>query len=275
MIQLYSGTPGSGKSLHAAKEMIWAAQHKKFIICNFEINEQEKNLAKAKIISMDNSQISAQWLVDFAMKNHEPGKEYQSLLVLDECQLLLNTRLFNQKDRMAWISFFSQHRKLGFDVICISQNDRMIDRQIRVMFEYEVMHRKLSQAGSGGLWLRLLTGGEKFLAITTWYGGNKEVLEKTFYMYTKRLGNFYNSYSMFNSDDAQIKLNKELSAKWEKRENNINKSDSEKDMDAAEKRYIRNGVIIGGGKRYKIIAAYPVEDNFVFVTELQEKKRKP
>ena len=40
-------------------------------------------------------------------------------------------------------SHFSQHRKLGYRVILIAQFDRMLDRQIRSVLEYEYIHRKV------------------------------------------------------------------------------------------------------------------------------------
>ena len=38
MIYLYSGTPGSGKSLHQASDIYWWLHNGHPCICNFEIN---------------------------------------------------------------------------------------------------------------------------------------------------------------------------------------------------------------------------------------------
>lgn len=39
MITLFSGTPGSGKSLHIAQKILnWTRSGKYYVICNFEIN---------------------------------------------------------------------------------------------------------------------------------------------------------------------------------------------------------------------------------------------
>ena len=78
------------------------------------------------------------------MDNHKIGKEGQTLVVIDECQIIFNCRDFGRKDRNAWVTFFAQHRKLGFNVILITQSDRMLDRQIRSLVEEEVKHRKLN-----------------------------------------------------------------------------------------------------------------------------------
>lgn len=73
--------------------------------------------------------------------------------------------------------------KLGFNVILISQSDRMLDRQIRALIETEVRHRKLNNYGFGGMFLTLLTFGRTwFIAIDYWYGGNRLKLTGGFYV---------------------------------------------------------------------------------------------
>lgn len=38
-IQLYTGTPGSGKSFHAAKDIVRWMKRDRGLICNFPVNE--------------------------------------------------------------------------------------------------------------------------------------------------------------------------------------------------------------------------------------------
>ena len=54
--------------------------------------------------------------------------------LIGEAQILFNSRDWgsNSNKRMAWIKFFSQHRKYGYNFIMIAQFDKMIDRQIEV-----------------------------------------------------------------------------------------------------------------------------------------------
>ena len=59
------------------------------------------------------------------------------MVIIDECQIIFNCRDFGRKDRGAWVTLFSQHRKLGFNFILITQNDRMLDKQIRALVETE------------------------------------------------------------------------------------------------------------------------------------------
>ena len=198
MIYLYSGTPGSGKSLHMAQDIFFKLKRKHSVIANFMIDENivKKGLFGNKEIGnftyMDNEELSVTKLVEFAKKNHKMGKENQTLLCIDECHVLFNPREFTRKDRLPWIQFFTQHRKLGFNIILVTQNDRLLDRQIRGLIEYEVSHRKVNNFKIGKM-LPLKT----FIAIERWYGVNEKI-GSTFFVYQKRLGKLYDSYKMFD-----------------------------------------------------------------------------
>ena len=200
MIYLYSGTPGSGKSLHVARDMYNRLNYnKKYpnVIANFPINLKMIKNKKAKFIYRDNPELTVEYLVNYAIKNHKMGIENQTLVVVDECQVIWNSRDWQKGvNRMEWIKFFTQHRKLGFNFICIAQNDRMIDRQIRVLFEYEIKHRKINNYKIG----RLIPF-PAFIAVTYWYGVNEKIGIE-FYTYRKKWGRFYDSYGAFELDDS-------------------------------------------------------------------------
>lgn len=199
-IQLYTGTPGSGKSFHAAKDIVRWMKRDRGLICNFPVNEGfvGKKL-KAHVEYWDNSELTAERLVAYALDRHKIGKEGQTLVVIDECQIIFNCRDFGRKDRNAWVTFFAQHRKLGFNVILITQSDRMLDRQIRSLVEEEIKHRKLNNYGFGGGMLSLLTLGRTwFIAIQYWYGGNRLKLGQTVFPYRKRYSEVYDSYKLFS-----------------------------------------------------------------------------
>lgn len=204
MIYFYSGTPGSGKSLHVAKDIYTKLRTKKQnVIANFPINFDvvEKKLFSnkksktGKFLYVDNSQLTVKYLVDYAKKNHVLGKEGQTLLIIDECQVIFNPREFSRADRLQWNNFFSQHRKLGYNCILISQNDRLVDRQIRALFEYDVRHRKVNNFKIGMFFPVPL-----FACVTYWYGV-KEKLGVEFFFYRNKLGKLYDSYKMFDESD--------------------------------------------------------------------------
>lgn len=167
MIDLYSGTPGSGKSLHAMAVIRMALLTGKPVICNFGVNvDLLRPAAAERYIYVGNDQLTPDLLralskIWFAGRR---VREDQILLVIDEAQILFNARAFQARDRAAWVSFFSQHRKYGYHVLLISQYDRMLDRQIRAMIEYEWVHRKVGNFGLKGWILSLLAGDMELAA---------------------------------------------------------------------------------------------------------------
>lgn len=197
MIWLYTGTPGSGKSYHVCCDVIQKLKRGGNVIANFPVNENVIKRCKGSSLYVDNNDLTPAYLIDHAMKNHKFGKEAQTLVVIDECQIMFNAREFGRKDRRDWVTFFSQHRKLGYNVILITQSDKMLDKQIRALCETEIKHRKMSNYGIAGMLVSLFLGGTVFIAIEYWYGGNKLKLGQQFIKYKKRNAAVYDSYRMF------------------------------------------------------------------------------
>lgn len=202
MITFYSGTPGSGKSLHVARNIYARLVMAKMpVICSFDINldyitkndkRKTGNFFYAPIGDDENC-ISVEYLTAFARKHHVRGKEGQTLVVIDECQLLFNPREFSKSDRLKWINFFTQHRHLGFDFILVSQIDMLVDKQIRSLFEFDVKHRKLNSYGIG----RMLPF-PCFVAVTYWYCIRKRVTQD-FFIYRRKYSKIYDSFAMWDS----------------------------------------------------------------------------
>lgn len=193
MIYFYSGTPGSGKSLHVARDIINKLRKKQGVIANFPINEKmiKKN---AKFTYMKNSEINPAALVEYANKNHVRGKESQTLVVIDECQIIFNPRTWQNKDRLEWIEFFTQHRKYGYNFILVAQFDRLVDKQIRSLFEYEVKHRKVNNFK-----IMRFFPVQTFCAVSVWYGV-KEKISSEFFTYKRKYSKLYDSYLDFKAN---------------------------------------------------------------------------
>ena len=197
MITLYSGTPGSGKSLHMAKDIYYNLLVKRRpVIANFSIDMDylTKNGRKrsAKFTYVDNRDMTVDFLYRYARENHVLGKEGQTFLFIDECQLLFNSREFARRDRAEWVSFFTQHRKLGYHIILCTQFDKLIDKQIRCLLEYEVKHRKLNNFGPF-IFLPVST----FVAVTYWYS-QKERIDRQIFTYKKKYAEIYDSFMVFD-----------------------------------------------------------------------------
>lgn len=197
MISLFSGTPGSGKSLNACREIRVFLRDCGPVIGTFPINEEclFKN-TKYKYYYVDIFALNPKMLRDFALEHErkKPNPEGSFLLVIDEAQRKFNTRDWGRNDRNDWITFFAEHRHLGFDVILISQNERMLDRQIRDCVEYNFMHRKYSQFGIAGKIFSKFTG--QFVVIKTWRP-LREKISSYFFRGSKSLYNFYDSFYIF------------------------------------------------------------------------------
>jgi len=205
MITLYSGTPGSGKSLHLANDIWIKLRVGKNIIANFPINTDlvkgnRKQIGKFTYVSMP--ELTVDFLTQYAYQNHVRNKENQTLLIIDECAVIFNSRAWDSKERMKWIVFFQQHRKLGYNVILVAQQDRMIDRQIRGFIEYEEKHRCVNNYKIIGQLVGLLSMGKMFVSVQYWYG-LRERIGAEFLRLNRRKASIYDTFLIFSSDKPE------------------------------------------------------------------------
>lgn len=208
MIELYSGTPGSGKSLHLARTVRDALKFSCPVIGTFHINEDclWKN-SKYPYTFISIYDLSPEYLKDYFVKNKDQylkkGVEGSFLLVIDECQRIFNSREWQtNKDRNAWITFFAEHRHLGFNVILVSQIDIMIDRQIRSLIEYNTIHRKVENLGFFGRFLSFFIG--RFAFVKTWYAIKGFNVSSEFIRGNKKLFNFYDTFEDFGLPGSEV-----------------------------------------------------------------------
>lgn len=178
-VYFFSGKPGSGKSLHAAKMIDEWIRQGKNVITNFPVNEdfwqkrREKGKKVGNVIYCTNEEfldLGIKGLVGFSKNFHkctEEGQmiEKQTLVILDECQTMFNSRSWNVSGRSEWIILFSQHRKFGFEFLLISQDKSFVDKQIRVQFQFDYEHRNLKNFKTLGFILSMLFGGNFFVVV--------------------------------------------------------------------------------------------------------------
>lgn len=201
MIYLYSGTPGSGKSLHTANTLFWRLRAGKPVIANFDFRaEQCRKKKQANFLYIDNVSLTPERLVNFSRNWFQchTFREGAITLVIDESQILFNSREWNKSGRSDWLSFFTQHRKYGYDVILVAQFDRMLDSQIRALIEYNYIHRKVSNFGLFGKLFSLCAGGKLFVCVKVWYP-MKEKVGSEFFKAKKKYYQLYDSYLDFSS----------------------------------------------------------------------------
>ena len=219
MIWFFTGVPGSGKSYHVAKMLYHHIQNGKNAMGNMDfyienVPQRGKRLKGSylripdrefynnsvsemktdrrgvtRICEPDNVFSYIQGLKGYAYNFHERDRKgrfklHQTLIIIDEAHELFNSRSWNRKDRLAWCSFFRVHRKLGYDIILISQDDKCIDKQIRSILETCTLHRNVANYKLAGKFLAKLFGGNLFVCITTQYGyAKKDAKTKVEYLF--------------------------------------------------------------------------------------------
>lgn len=207
MIVLYSGTPGSGKSLDCARTIYNWCWKKKPVLCNFPVNVDKIRVRGRKDIRyVSNEDLTPDFLVGTARSHFagRPMKENAILLIIDEAQLLFNARDWSAKGRDRWNWFFTMHRHFGYFIILCAQFDRMLDRQVRSLVEYEYIHRKVNNLGWRGLLLSclMLSPFNLFVKVKVWYP-MKERVDSEFYKAVPKYYRIYDTYQMLDAPGAR------------------------------------------------------------------------
>ena len=168
MIEVQQGTPGSGKSAAAVARAIMHLRKGGVVAANFSLTDgwadevarryiwshfdDEYRFKKAsslwqRFMRVDSlaaiRSIDPRALAVDLYKDDGKYSEGTGLLILDEAQLVFNARKWEKN--MDWIEFFTQHRKLGWNVILIAHTIEMIDSQIRPLAEYESRFRNMQK----------------------------------------------------------------------------------------------------------------------------------
>lgn len=169
MIEVQQGTPGSGKSATAVARAIAQLKRGGVVAANFGlVDGWADEVARHTVMGRFSPAVRYEYASSFYQRFYrvgslaaikqidpraqavgklaeKPGKytEGSGLLILDEAQLIFNSR--NWRGNMGWIEFFTQHRKIGWNVILIAHTIEMIDSQIRPLAEYESRFRNLQK----------------------------------------------------------------------------------------------------------------------------------
>lgn len=207
MIVLYSGTPGSGKSLDCARTIYRWCRWKAPILCNFPVNvENIRVRGEKQVYYVPNDELNPDMLVDFSARHFEGKrvKEDSILLIIDESQLLFNARDWNAKGRSRWNWFFTMHRHFGYFIILCAQFDRMLDRQVRCLVEYEYIHRRVKNLGWRGYFLSclMLSPFNLFVKIKVWYP-MKEKVGSEFFKSVPKYYKIYDTYQLIDAPGAR------------------------------------------------------------------------
>ena len=199
MLTMYTGTPGSGKSLKCAYELIEWINAGTSVICNFPIDKsyfKKRKRGYGEFDYVPNEELTVEFLKAYCRLFHKPFKESQTLLVIDEAGCIFNCRAWNDRERVKWLDFFAKHRKLGFEIIIVSQVDKQIDKKILGCVEYEYKFKSVKNFGNFG-WLLSNIFGHLFLCHVMWYS-SKTKLTQSFFRRNKRTADIYYTFEFFD-----------------------------------------------------------------------------
>jgi len=195
MIEVFTGTPGSGKSLHATAEGLQriGQRKKNRVVANFPITE-----GKNSHRWIFQAELTVQDLIKRS-RNGFFGKEDSCLLLIDEAASIFNARDWNdaKNNRREWLDFFAQHRKLGYEIIMVSIDIKMLDKQIRSVCESQVKHVKLKNH-----WAFKWLPWPVFLTSRYWLAGAFRGKIGTF-IYKPWVAKRYDTMRMFTWQDGE------------------------------------------------------------------------
>lgn len=171
MIEIMQGTPGSGKSAAAVARAILHLRKGGLVAANFSLvdgwaDQVSKRLVMSMLSKAHRYEKAKSYYNRFYRVNSLPAiraldprtmaegvykengsyMEGMGLLILDESQLVFNCRnSMSGSKNLDWVEFFTQHRKLGWNVLLIAHTIEMIDSQIRPLAEYESRFRNMQK----------------------------------------------------------------------------------------------------------------------------------
>jgi len=162
-ITIITGVPGEGKSLYGARLAIEELENStRHIVTNLPLDSyalnaefqkrHEDGCISDRITFIDDDELE----VIFTLKNRYPLEG--RLFILDEAHIAFNSRKW-QTTGDDVLFYLSQHRKLGDDVICITQSAGNLDKQFRSVAQDFVRCRNHSTKRAG-----FFRGGNKFSA---------------------------------------------------------------------------------------------------------------
>lgn len=173
----YSGVPGSGKTYHAVRDI---RLNKAPVITNVNVS----NIPNVAVLQIKDITPSLLMAFSTAYFHSHPYKENHLLLVIDEAQLLFNSRTWDASDRFEWLEFLSQHRKYGYKCIFVAQDISMIDKQFRCLCEFDVRHTAASSISFLTRALSLI--GFRFTCAKYYFFDSDVLIMRDFYKISKR-----------------------------------------------------------------------------------------
>lgn len=214
MIAVFEGVPGAGKSFTCVAEIVEALEQGKCVITNVELEPGWEKIAarsnfvrrcipgavaKAEARYLDRVFVATS--LEELMRVRIAGeKEGRCLAIFDEAHNWMNARTWANEDRAPVVRWFTQHRKLGFDVYLVTQRAENIDLQVRALCEYRVTLSNLKRQRMMGI--RPIPFNI-FRQHWRWEGGNEKAVAKIkFRRLNKKVARLYNTLALSHGLEA-------------------------------------------------------------------------
>ncbi len=210
MIYLVDGVPGGGKTYWALRWFVDAICAGRPVATNLDLvpdwSERVASMhplrwRKASILArareLERLVVVADELPALYSYRLRGSGEGRGRMILDEVHNALNSRQWNDGDRGEHVRFYTQHRKLGWDVALITQYVDMVDKQIRNLIEYRVRTRNLKREKLAGV---PVIPGNFFVAVhelasAPKRGSSAQIVKRDWYRLHKPTARLYDTFA--------------------------------------------------------------------------------
>ncbi len=168
MIIAFEGTPGSGKSYDAVREIVNNLRLRRIVYTNIEgmddpgcqrflqdFLEFDDFEFKTYFHWLPDSDFSHFWdlketnqMWDGQITSEKPFVKDGSLLVIDEIHKIFSNRDWSTEKNRQFSDWCSTHRHKGFDVYFVTQHLDKVEKQVRSLIEWTYVYRKVNFLGS-------------------------------------------------------------------------------------------------------------------------------
>jgi len=207
MIRYVTGTLGAGKTFHSTRLLIEHLTKGGVVVTNIECqyDKIQRLIAKRSKVWIERDQLRVfdpEVTPDWQTVIPWGEAEGQVLVVLDEAHLFYNSRDWatTATENKKLLSFLTQSRKAGVDVLWITQDSGNVDKQFRVLAEWELAIINVKHLPLG--WLGMVPF--KAYCVKHISSRGNFLVKKEWWLYNKYLFGTYKTSSMLNSSMREM-----------------------------------------------------------------------
>lgn len=203
MLSVYTGFPGSGKTLHAVSLIYAHVMGGAHVVSNIDLKFSD-NAQYYHVCDYSWFQ-NVENVKEFCLKHL--NDKYKVLFVIDEAQILFDSRGWSAKGRMEWNVFFSTHRHFKCDLILITQSSASLDKRVRANMEFQQQHINVKNASRLAHIVLQFLPDFMFIA-NKFYANTRERISSSWIFCQKKYTKLYDTFDRDGISDAQSMPNK-------------------------------------------------------------------